>query len=289
LTEGENPLTHPDDAEAAHARSPDRCLIFLHIPKTAGQSLHFVALRTYPEDQKIHLNILDKPVDEQMSRIPLQERSRAALLWGHVPYGIHEYIPRRCDYITILREPVDRVISVYKHILKSRTHVLHDHVVNQGIGLEEYVLSDVDEGQTRNSQVRQLSGRQFGMIDHAALEQAKQNLRGFAVVGLTERFEETVILLRRALGLRFRFYVTRNVSPSVEVSARAIDLIRERNQLDVELYAFAQDLFDDRLAAQRGAFGLEVTMLKAWRPAASAIGTVADVVRGKSRIALRRG
>jgi hypothetical protein len=285
---GREPLAYQNDVEVDRHPSPDRCLVFVHIPKTAGQSLHFAVLRNYPQNEKIHLNILDRPLDEEMERIPLDERSRARLLWGHVPYGVHEHIPRRCEYITILREPVDRVISVYKHILKSPAHVLHDRVVEAGIGLEDYVLSDMDVGQTRNSQVRQLSGRQFSTIDNGALEEAKHNLGGFLVAGLTERFEETFVLLRRALGSGFPLYVSRNVSPQIDVSERAIELIRERNELDLALYAFAQDLFRQQVARQSASFAVEVKMFKAWRPVARAIGSVADIVRGKSGVVVGR-
>lgn len=80
---------------SAEDRTDDRCLVFLHIPKTAGQTLHFMTLRNYPQHETIHLNILDKPLDAEMERIPLEERSRARLLWGHMPYGAHKHMPRR--------------------------------------------------------------------------------------------------------------------------------------------------------------------------------------------------
>ena len=51
---------------SAEDRTDDRCLVFLHIPKTAGQTLHFMTLRNYPQHEKIHLNILDKPLDAEM-------------------------------------------------------------------------------------------------------------------------------------------------------------------------------------------------------------------------------
>lgn len=105
-----------------------------------------------------------------------------------MPYGAHEHMPVRCEYVTVLRHPVERVVSVYKQIVKDQRHMLHDRVMGSRIGLEEYVESGMDEGQTENSQTRQLSGRQFGVVDAAALDEAKRNLEKFRVVGLTERF-----------------------------------------------------------------------------------------------------
>jgi hypothetical protein len=123
-----------------------------------------------------------------------------------------------------------------------------------------------------NSQTRQLSGRQFGNLDEAALEEAMRNVGGFLVVGLTERFEETFVLLRRAIRLRMPFYATRNVSPSHEVSERALGLIRERNQLDLALYEYARDLFAQQVARQNRSFGAEVSIFKALRPLSRAAG-----------------
>ena len=44
------------------------------------------------------------------------------------------------------------------------------------------------------------------------LAQAKRNLDRFLVVGLTERFDESFILIRRALGWRLPMYERHNVS-----------------------------------------------------------------------------
>jgi hypothetical protein len=104
------------------------------------------------------------------------------------------------------------------------------------------------------------------VVDREALEEAKHNLAGFLVVGLTEHFEETFALLRRSLGLRIPFYVTRNESPPFRASERALELIRERNELDQELYAFAQGLFVEQVARQGKSFRLEVSAFRALRP-----------------------
>jgi hypothetical protein len=212
---------------SAKARADGHCLVFLHVPKTGGETIASPLLWNFPE--RMYLDILDSRVDAAMCSIPHERRSSVRLLWGHVPYGVHRYMTRRCEYITILREPIARVVSVYKYILRTRHHVLHDRVASEGIPLEKY-LTGMDEGQTENSQTRQLSGRQFGPLDRAALEEAKHNLEAFSVVGLTEHFEETFVLLRRTLGLRIPFYITRNVSPPYEVSDRAVQLVRERNE-----------------------------------------------------------
>lgn len=168
-----------------------------------------------------------------------------------------------------------RAISAYKFILRNpaafRSHPLHDPEVGGKIGLEGYLESE-GLGRQGNRQTRLLSGTPSGDLGREALETAKHNLERFLVVGLTERFEETFVLVRRALKLRVPFYATRLVGPPLEISDRAVDLIREQNLLDQELYAFGRDLFSRQVAEQGRSFGLEVAAFRAMRPLSRKVG-----------------
>jgi hypothetical protein len=261
----------------------DYCLVFMHIPKTAGTTLASSLQWNYPPRQTIHVDLLGHVQD--MEKVPLELRSRARLVHGHIPYGIHKYIPRQCEYVTILREPVDRVISAYKYVLRRPTHRLHDQVVGANIGLEEFVERFwVDEHISR--QTRALIDRHNGSLDREALEVAKRNLEGFLLVGLTERFEETFVLLRRDLRLRLPFYATRNVAaPYDDVSERTVDLIREREQYDLEIYELARQLFAKQIAGQSSSFPLEVSVFRALRPLwrATGAGGTGEFLRKLSR------
>jgi Sulfotransferase family len=254
----------------ANRRPGKTTLVFMHVPKTGGQTIQSPLLRNFPQSERIYLDTLNRPLDEAMNDIPLESRLTARLVWGHIPYGVHLYMPQRCEYFTILREPIGRVVSVYKYIIRTPEHGLHDRLIAEAMSLEEYLEAGIDEGQTENSQTRQLSGRQFDALDRSALETAKRNLEACLVVGLTERFEETFVLLRRTLGLRMRFYRTMNVSPQYHVSQRAVELARERNELDLELYRFACDLFAAQLDRQDRSFGPEVSAYRALRPLSQA-------------------
>ena len=160
-------------------------------------------------------------------RSPHEERRRARVATGHVFYGVHEHIPQPTDYITVLRDPIARVVSMYNYILRRPQHRLHDEVAGSGMGLEEFARRCPDAG-IDNQQTRLISGRGAGEVlsrdsgpvatsglhprsSAGDLEQAKRNLDDFLLVGLTERFDETFIVLRRMLGWRLPMYATRNV------------------------------------------------------------------------------
>lgn len=104
-----------------------------------------------------------------------------------------------------------------------------------------------------NSQTRALSGdlsTPFGACSERMLEEAKRNLEEhFAVVGLTERFDETLVLLHRTFGWSRLHYVRVNVAPrraaDAPVPQGALELMREQNWLDRQLYEWAARRFGD--------------------------------------------
>ena len=104
----------------------DRCIVFLHIPKTGGVTLRRTLKRKY--SRFLSEETLTKP-RQAFARVPLSERATAQVVAGHLHYGVHEYIPRECDYITVLREPVARVVSSYNYILGHPKHALHAELV----------------------------------------------------------------------------------------------------------------------------------------------------------------
>jgi hypothetical protein len=115
------------------------------------------------------------------------------------------------------------------------------------MSLHEHILAHV-EG---NLQTRMLAGLcgQTGTLSAAEmLGCAKRNLRSCTVVGLAERFDETVLLLRKAYGWRMPFYVRSNIGKhrphNKSVPADALRQIEAANQLDIVLYEYARELFE---------------------------------------------
>jgi Galactose-3-O-sulfotransferase len=247
-----------------------RCIIFVHIPKTAGITLHRALRWKYPS-RTIQLDSLRTPLKELAEELPPEARRDLRVVSGHHHYGFHEHVPHECAYITLVREPVARVVSMYHFILGNPKHWLHDELVRSGMGLEEFVRTAADPG-VDNQQTRLISGLGSGEIgpwqkppplDRGALELARRNLEKFLVVGLTERFDESFILIRRALRWRLPMYVTTNrTSVPKSASQSAIDAIRERNQLDLELYDFGRELFATAVAEQGGSLRRELAAFR---------------------------
>ncbi len=232
-------------------------LLFVHIPKAAGTTLGRVMERHVPAARHYRLGANAQADIERFNQLPESQRARYLLISGHFPYGVHEQVPNPCAYFTVLRDPVDRVTSFYHFVKAQPGHDLNETLTpSQKDSLLDFSRTTfwpiVDNGQTR-----QLAGDwgrvPFGHCDRDMLETAKRNLASFAVVGLTERFNATLLLLGQRFGwsrLGYRTVnQTRNRPPVDALSAATRSALEDLNELDQELYAFARELFEDQWAA----------------------------------------
>ena len=61
--------------------------------------------------------------------LPLEQRARFRLVMGHFQYGIHEFLPQEYTYVTIVRDPVERVISHYNYLRQTQPEITSDGAV----------------------------------------------------------------------------------------------------------------------------------------------------------------
>lgn len=240
-------------------------VIFLHIPKTGGRSLENILLRKYSKEEVL-VN-----VHKQMGEIaewPDERKRKVRYLQGHFAYGAHEVFPQGCRYITMLREPVERVISLYYFLKRTTSHPLCQVIANDKMGLEEFLTSGISD-EISNDQTRLIAGVSTGAQAGAAdmLELAKNNIENkFILAGLVEKFDDTLVLLKRRLGLKNIYYGIRNQTINrpmkEEISESALSLICERNQADLDLYAFAKDRMDEEIRNEHASFQRDVKIFK---------------------------
>jgi hypothetical protein len=247
---------------ADRSPSADPTAIFLHIGKTAGWTLRQILYRNVPRRQVMRVRppmhrprgfLNDEPL-RTFAALPEADRARPRLLVSHMIFGIHESVPRESTYFTMLREPVARALSQYRHVLRRPEHRLHAAAAAGELSLERYVTGGVAL-EMDNGQTRALAGdveTPFGECTPAMLERAKRHLdEHFAVAGVTERFDEMLVALGREFGWRHLYYVRANTAPEgqrVPVSEADRQMIRDRNALDCELYRYAVERFDEMVA-----------------------------------------
>lgn len=241
--------------------------IFLHIPKTAGTTLYGILWRLYEGEEIYTIDHVNHSLND-FKLLPDERKEKIKMLTGHINFGIDQFLPQPATYFTFLRDPVALAISYFYYLRGELTHPHHQ--LAQSMSLEDYMDRRLDENMS-NVQTRMLAGRgksgQYYECTEADLETAKNNLQhAFAVVGLTDKFDETLVLLRQAYGWQNVYYarmnVTRNKPKRNAISQETLSVIKQANQLDSELYRFATDLFAEQVRQYGSSFNRDVQAFK---------------------------
>lgn len=213
-------------------------LVFVHIRKTAGTTLRRIIRRQHPR------GTVWESDNETPPRLSPEMFARMRVLQGHFPFGIHARLPRPVSYLTLLRDPIDRALSVYYFARRRPRSRFHD--LAHRLPVDEFFVAAgpglVDD------QTRFLSGcpADPGPGDVAA---ALRNLEErFTAFGVDERFDESLLLFRRRLGwgsVRYRREnVTRDRPRPGDLPANTVRALGRIHALDVELYARASERFE---------------------------------------------
>jgi hypothetical protein len=236
-------------ASQPKVKQSEKAVIFLHLPKCAGTTLNRIIEWEYNPMRVFSIDpIFFVWSYKKLNRWPAERLARMQVFKGHMPLGIHRRLPQPSTYITFLRDPVERVISAYYF---ARNYVLHPkHRWMSKMTLEEYVRVSPNH----NVQSKFISGRHHaGDCGEETLDAAKENLlRYFSLVGLTERFDEGLALLKIMFGWEIakyaKFNVTKNRLKKASLPPSTVELITERNKYDVALYEFAVPIFEQTRA-----------------------------------------
>jgi len=214
-------------------------IVFLHIPKTAGSTFQFILENTFGVSA-CHTNHTKKPVFDQgdfgfARKVFPGLRSIA----GHNlidPLSLSIPDP---FYMTFLREPVARVFSNYQDSVLSGNRIAFEECLRRNEYLE-------------NLHVKMMAGERN-------LDKAKRFLEKCGFVGLTEKFELSLHVLERLSPYPLNLsYKRRRIAPdnklktALENDERMIEMVREYNKLDIELYSFAVNEIFPKLCAKAG-------------------------------------
>ncbi|MEP0888221.1 sulfotransferase family 2 domain-containing protein [Leptolyngbya sp. PL-A3] len=246
----------------------------MHIPKTAGTTLGCIMVRQYGRKSVFSChpdrNLLGC-TPEDFKQLSAEERLRYNVVWGHFDFGLERDIEEPSTYITMLREPVDRAISHYYYARKRKDHYLHKKITSEKLKVKEYIVNgisqEMDNGQTRMLVKKGGWDIPFGELPLEFLEQAKQNLQeNFAVVGTTERFDETLVLAKEIFGWTMPLYLRWNIGDTparrANLSSNVVEAIYQHNALDVELHRYANELMDQLIAKEVPYFKLKLVLFR---------------------------
>jgi hypothetical protein len=229
---------------------------FVHVQKTAGTAL-FTRLKRHFGKRSVYPDASDGDVLTVMPQLSVdvlrdrwrERRDEIRVVTGHFPLCTTEVLGERFTTLTVVREPVDRTLSYLRHHRmltpedrdKSLEAIYEDDfgyhalIHNHMVKMFALTPSEMTDGA--------LSRVEF-TLDH--LDRAKQQLATVDVVGLQEGFDEFCATLQQRFDWKLGAPLYANRTEAIEVSSSFRDRIAQDNWMDVELYAHAERLYEER-------------------------------------------
>lgn len=258
--------TMPDQPTNRDRAGSIKPVLFLHIPKTAGTSFLMMLRNTFG-DRRVHrVEQMDGNIQTTIDQIVDNDLNKLSCLTGHLPMHLLGRHLDRFQPFTILREPVARILSLYRFLRDGSPAEVKRLGLRPDFELRALLESDNPElyGQVNNGMVRQLCGDARvntswvgafwnGREDQAALQAAFANL-GRMDFGLAEDMHATLELARACWSVPYELREYRENTTRPETSRESLDDIREiiaRNSLDLALFHQAQVLFRERVRQRR--------------------------------------
>lgn len=244
--------------------------IHLHIPKTGGTTLRDIIQRQYRSEKILMIPKLEES-ENILKEVSTSQINQLKLIQGHLKYGIHNHFHRRAKYFAIIRDPINRVLSTYYYVLSQKNNPQNLSTSNNQMTIYDFVQSGVNPFLI-NGQTQLISGK-TGDIDNPIIESeelfslAKENIENdFLFLGITEMFDETILILKNMLGWHMPYYSIANRTkkkPNYDaVNPTIISFIKEHNQLDIKLYNITKTSLLNRIAEENDIFQNRINKFK---------------------------
>jgi len=169
---------------------------------------------------------------------PAQLLSDYDVIHGHFLVKKYAFLYPRADFITFMREPVPRLLSHYYYF--------------------KHVASKNPVTVSRNPDIARVASGELGLVEFARSESMRHlyarftgglALEHFALVGITERYAESVAWLNRRLGtaLESRHERRSDYERYAAEFEPLLPELRDANRDNARLYAEAVRLFEQAL------------------------------------------
>jgi hypothetical protein len=243
----------------------------IHMEHTGGTTLREVLRRQYGERLYV-LFIDDHDAMRQFMAMDEAGRARYAAFTGHFMYGLHRWVSRPSTYMTWLRDPVERILSGYYYFFHKPLKRRHQAYVSGKVTWERHLrrtwVYSAQVGRIVGGDDAMLTQFQMKTLPENATETALANLqRDFSLVGLTERYDEMLLLMAQQLGwTKPPYYVRQNVGQNrprfADLPADDRALIEAAAEVEAPLYEYARRRFERDVARYQGDIERDLTAFR---------------------------
>jgi hypothetical protein len=236
---------------------PDRykTFFFIHIPKCAGTSLSIVLNGMYPHERVYQIDDSRyEQSSEEFRHLTAQEKLSFTLVDGHMYYGLYSSMPHEVSHITMLRDPLKRLISLYNYGLSTPAVSWRVRMLEEKPTLVDFVkghyTNTADNGIARFLSGPNLDCAAYGHCGHETANQAISNLKAhFSAIGFLEEFDQSLLLFKHVFAWEKQpLYKRRNVTP--RRSSGNLKLLQPSDLTDADLEQLEDYIKWDKLVCQ---------------------------------------
>ncbi len=239
-------------------------VLFLHVPKTAGISIHTM------------ISQHDGPLNPAHQTYFIEQTDWASVetykyFFSHAPLYVRRVLPQPLFVFTFLRDPVDRIVSAYNHMLRAPGDASHEVIVEKRLDVAGALTHPLPSVWLTDAATR-LFGADIDLrpvladrelmtkahklawetkADEFTYRRALARIAELDFVGFTERMQDDCRRLAELLGFTIDSVPVENVKPAdypwplpVAVRSPEIeDAVRQHSMFDVRLYEAARKAF----------------------------------------------
>lgn len=224
-------------------------LLFHHLPKTAGTAVSSALENLYGNG---NYKWFHGPYGA-LQEIAKETQYQAVGGHFHLNHPMASEVNKRMIMFTLFREPVDRVISNYYYFKANRTHHLSE-LANKHSLSEIFELGLGQKMQIQNEITRMTATSRGGSTFYEALDSAKETVMNYTFFGIQEQTRVLELIIKRLFNrddFIIPVLVARSTRPKVmDVDLDTIDLIKQHNKYDLELYEYAKAVYEDKLETE---------------------------------------
>jgi hypothetical protein len=212
-------------------------------------------------------DVLPAAGNQELTRMPAHVIRKYRVAAGHFDHGIFSALEPATLRFTILREPVSRYVAAVSHMMRDPAFsTLHEEL--KGLSIDEAMLHPRVTTQMRNSVVKIFCHDELPVDlrsdDEVSAAQARrdmicadlslaiEHLDSYQVVGIQERYADSVQLMLLKAGLPpMKLPPLINNDPTgrqSQVSPRVLNEVRGFLDLEVQMYEYALRRMDEELS-----------------------------------------
>jgi Sulfotransferase family len=243
-------------------------IYFLHIPKTAGTSVHDILVKNRGDAVCPHR------LYDDLTYAKLYDLNDYNVISGHFGISLMAILPKPIFTFTFLRDPVARTLSHFMHVKRDSNHPYHDYTSRMSIS--DFICDPITIPLVYNFQSRYLSFQltgfdcvshfsrdytksgelsvtwelmSYGMSDRDIREIALKSVFNIDFIGFVDEFDISIRRLSEILKFDNRIASKTNLSPNTNDVAGITSDVKDRilalNLIDLEVYNMAKSLYGE--------------------------------------------